>query len=210
MYKKQEDANEYAKELIKLRSLYKENPDLKKQYLQFENQCFIKFQYIIDNKIYRYKNFSNFQDLKQEGYEALTMAIKTYDVTKGSFTWWAERYVKTRIFRSANAHSTIRFPLKKAKEERPYKVSTIPVMLDLALNAEDNMELSESNSTISDALEQLPDLHKKVISMIYGFEGQKSNTIDSVTKELALSRTQFSKILREAKKQLKETLTISV
>ena len=86
--------------------------------LAFEKQqkiCVEKFKYLITMKTNRYKKFSNYEDLNQDGYEALLKAMKNYNPDKGIFFYWAFKYINTRISRCANLHTAIRYPLKYSK-----------------------------------------------------------------------------------------------
>lgn len=56
-----------------------------KQYKQYEQICMNKFKYLILMKTHKYKKFTNYDDLVQDGLEALIKAIKTYNPTKGIF-----------------------------------------------------------------------------------------------------------------------------
>lgn len=207
-YKNQEEIDEYAKKLIELRdtSEKQKNPILKQKYLEYQNFCIEKFKYLVDIRVSKYRKFSNFKDLEQDGYEALILALKTYDPKKGSFTWWADKYISTRVSRAANTHSTIRFPLKKARELKPFKITTIPTLIDMQPNALENISITETTDHITQAINELPQEHQKLISLIYGFQGMNPHSIGTALKTLSLSRSQCLKILTEAKFQLKEKL----
>lgn len=207
-YKNQEEIDEYARKLIELRDASKKqkNPILTQEYINYQNFCIDKFKYLVDIRVSKYRKFSNFKDLEQDGYEALVLALKTYNPKKGSFTWWADKYISTRISRAANTHSTIRFPLKKAKELKPFKTTAIPILIDMQPNALDNISNSETTDYILQAINELPKDHQKLISLIYGFQGMKPHSIGTALKTLSVSRSQCLKILAEAKFQLKEKL----
>src|SRR5690349_7033304 len=86
--------------------------DLKKH----EDICINKFDYLIRMKTSKYKKFNNYEDLYQEGRLALFRAMSNYDSSKGSFFWWAHHYVGTKVKRSANLHTAVRYPLKQANK----------------------------------------------------------------------------------------------
>lgn len=207
-YKNQEEIDEYAKKLIALRdkSHKSKDPKIKKEYSDYQRFCIEKFKYLVNIRASKYRKFSNFQDLEQDGYEALILALKTYNPSKGSFTWWADKYISTRISRAANTHSTIRFPLKKAKELKPFKTTTIPTMIDTNPDAFENIQNSEMIEYVTNALKQLPEKHQKLISLIYGFQGMKPQSIGTIIESLSISRPQCLRMLEEAKFQLKEKL----
>lgn len=207
-YKNQEEIDAYARKLIQLRDKCQksDNLALKQEYLEYQNFCIEKFKYLVSIRVSRYRKFSNFKDLEQDGYEALMLALRTYNPNKGSFTWWADKYISTRVSRAANAHSTIKFPIKKAKELKPFKTTTIPIMIDSQPNALENIDTSETSNSILTAIKELSEEHQKLINLIYGFQGMKPHSIVTAQKVLSLSRPQCLRILAEAKNQLKEKL----
>lgn len=206
----QEEINEIATKFIDLREQAKitKSKVVKSQYKTYQNYCMNKLKFLVLHKIGKYKKFSNYHDLEQDGYEALVLALRTYNPAKGTFTWWADKYISTRVSRAANAHSTIRFPLKKAKEMKPYKVSVIPTIIDAdptALESLENFQISES---VLVAIQQLPQNHQRIINMLFGFNGMEQHSINNITKTLSISRPQFLKIFEEAKLKLKEILQL--
>lgn len=208
-YKNQEEIDEFAKELVRLRdrSQKTKSAAIKQKYLDYQKFCMEKFKYLITMRVNKYRKFSNHKDLEQDGFEALILALRTYNPDKGSFTWWADKYISTRVSRAANAHSTIRFPLKKARELKPFKTATIPVIVDMQPDALESIQTSETTSYVSKAILELPEDHQKLINLIYGFQGMKPHSIGNALKELSLSRPQCLRILEEAKTKLKEKLT---
>lgn len=206
-YLEQDEINSIAKLFMECRDT--KNKNIQKC-IQDQNECVHKLKFLVINKIRKYKKFSNYADLEQDGYEALVLALKTYNPSKGCFSWWADKYISTRISRAANAHSTIRFPLKKAKETRPYKITTIPIIVDETPTAQESIESSEQTFYVTQALLKLPEMHQKVVNMVYGFNGIKQQSIGIMIKELDISRPQCAKILQEAKDQLKNLLQTSM
>lgn len=204
-YGNQEEIDEFANRVIALRKQAEKSktPAAKRQYQVLQNQFVHKFRYLVLNRIGKYRKFSNYHDLEQDGLEALVLALKTYNSTKGSFTWWADKYISTRVARAANTHSTIRFPLKKARELKPHKTSTIPVLIDTQSSPHQNIENNEIARHINHALSQLPAEHQKLLTLIYGFHGVKPQPIVNVLHTLSLTRSQCVKMLEEAKSKMK-------
>ncbi len=209
-YLQQDEINNIASIFVEARQKLGQVKSIKEKQECEQQQkiCLEQLKFLILNKTKRYKKFFNYDDLEQDGFEALILALKTYDPQKGCFSWWADKYISTRISRAANTHSTIRFPLKKTKEVRPYKISIIPTMTDLAPSAQESLENFEKFIKVMEAIKQLPEIHQKILSMIYGFNGISPQSLDSVTKELLLSKSQVSKLLREARTKLKQILSI--
>lgn len=208
-YKNQQEIDALARDFITLRNKAQKSKSkiLKKKFQEYQNFCIDRFHCLVTAKVGRYRKFSNYQDLEQDGMEALVLALRTYKPKKGSFTWWANKYIATRVSRAANAHSTIRFPLKKAKDIKPFKTSTMPVIIDSQLPAVDALEQNQESIGIANAIAELPEQHKKLIDLIYGFNGMKPHSIGNAQKTLSISRTQCLRLLEEAKDKLKEKLT---
>ena len=203
-----EEINEIAKEFVELRDgLGKsKNKKNRSKFELFQNAVVKKLSHLVLLRTNRYRMFNNYHDLQQDGFEALFMALKTYRPEKGDFSWWAMKYIDTRISRAANCHSTIKFPLKKAKEMQPHKVSTIPVIIDLNNNPQEKAEQVETKALLMDAISLLPENQRKIILMSYELIGTRSYTITKISEELNISRQNCLKILEEAKDNLKSTL----
>ena len=200
-----EDINEIAKTFIELKDKSDRSKKDRLEYENYQNYCADKLSLLVDFKTNKYRKFSNYPDLKQDGLEALMLAFETYRPEKGDFTWWASKYIGTRVSRAANAHSTIRIPLKKAKDMQPYKTNVMPVMIDND-DPEENVENAERSGIIRDAISTLPNSHKKAILMYYDFIDGKKSTISNISKELKISRPTCVKILNEAERALKGKL----
>lgn len=208
-YTDQEEIDKIATEFIRLREKAQKSKSrsVKRKFKNYQNYCIEQFKFLVLGKVGKYRKFSNYKDLEQDGFEALVLALRTYDPKRGSFTWWADKYISTRISRAANAHSTIRFPLKKARELKPFKTSTIPILVDNQPDALQTIETTERSDFVHDAIKELPEEHQRLINLIYGFHGMKPHSIGNALKAMSISRPQCLKILEEAKTKLKEKLT---
>lgn len=204
-----EEINNIARKFLELKNKAAECERAKREYKKYQNYCFNKFNFLVNNKTYRYKKFSNYNDLKQDGFEALMLAFKTYDPDKGDFIGWASRYINTKVCRAANAHSTIKYPIKKAKNLKPYKTTEMPVLID-SKNPLTSVENFEDKKFIREAIEQLPERQKQVILSYYDFEDKsesKNVSITKVSKNLKMSRPVCVKLLAQAEVSLKEKLS---
>lgn len=178
----------------------------KQQFEAYQKYCIEKCKCLVTNRVGRYRKFSNYDDLEQDGYEALVLALRTYDPDKGSFTWWADKYISTRVARCANTHSTIRFPLKKAKEIKPFKISVIPTIIDESPSALSSLEETQTNTHVAVAVKQLPEEQQRLVNIIFGLNGAKQQSIGEASRILDISRPKCLKILEQAKNNLKEKL----
>lgn len=196
--------------LIDLREQVKtgEDPKIKVALNKHEQICMEKFRYLVTMKTGRYKAFSNYDDLNQEGFEALIKAMNNYNPKKGSFFWWAHKYIDTRISRSANLHTTIRYPLKVAKNNTPHKESVMPLLIEERYCPDKELEESQSVHAIQGAISKLSDSQREIINLAYGFDGDKPMSINKICKKLGISRLSCIKTINSALSTMKENIKI--
>jgi len=200
----EKEANQILTKLVGLRNKCKhsKNKQLHHDYLKYEAFCGQQFDYLVVSKVQRYRKFANYDDLKQDGRIALLMALRNFEPTKGSFFWWANQYINTKVKREANRHSTMKIPMKHAKKTQPYKVSQLPILIDSGPSALEIIENNELKSQVVAAINKLPDEQKKILEL----NGIKSYSISQISKELKIARMECIKILNEARKNLKTSL----
>ncbi|MCK9567822.1 sigma-70 family RNA polymerase sigma factor [Candidatus Pacearchaeota archaeon] len=199
--------------LVTLREKYKLKQNKKNQleYKKVESDCIMMFSHIVDSRTKKYRGFANYEDLCQDGKIALCRALQTYNPNKGDFYWWCNKYIKTKISREANRHSTIKIPLKHAKLVQPYKVSQLPIIIDGEPSALDRIANDEAVILIRSAVEKLPEDQRRVITLHYELGGGSDNrrdlySIGKICDRLNISRMSCIKLLTEAKKTLRREL----
>lgn len=203
-----EEVNQIAVEYQRLRKKAEDgSPEDQKKFRNYQNFCAIRLKPLVLKRVSKYRKFPNYPDLEQDGFEALLMAFKTYNPSKGSFGYWADQYIKTRVSRAANSHSTIKIPIKKARELKPYKTNEIPVILDPSRDPEESFELTEDGLALMEAVESLPLEQQEVLNRVYGLNGFRATKAKGVMEQLSLSRKEYSRLLNQAKKSLKENLS---
>lgn len=181
--------------------------DLKNKFKECQGEYIELFKFLVLSRARKYRQFPNYEDLTQDGFEALLAALNTYDPDKGSFYWWADHYIKTKISRSANAHSTIRVPLKKAKKEIPFKETELPILISTN-NPQDNAEDTEIKQKILKAVDSLPEINKKIVNFSFGFNNTRELNVMDIMKLLDLTYPQYIKLFNESKILLRECLKI--
>lgn len=204
------EAQDMMIKLIELRQEAKSSTDPKliKELKKHESLCIEKFKYLITMKTGRYKAFGNYEDLNQEGFEALMKAMNNYNPKKGSFFWWAHKYIDTRISRSANLHTTIRYPLKVAKETAPHKESVMPLLIETRHCPDQELESQQLLETIENGLATLSNEQRNVVSLVFGFDDDKPLSINKVCKQLNISRANCNKLISSSLSQLKERVKL--
>ena len=206
----EQEAQDLMLKLVDLRIKSKDSNDAKilSELKKHEQICMEKFRYLVTMKTGRYKAFSNYDDLNQEGFEALIKSMSNYNPKKGSFFWWAHKYIDTRISRSANLHTTIRYPLKVAKATTPHKESVMPLMIEERYCPDKELEEHQATCAIQGAISLLTNEQKEVINLAYGFDGDKPMSINKICKKLSISRVSCIKTINVALSTMKDNIKI--
>jgi len=207
----EQEAQDLMKELISLREKVKKTKDAKliRQLKTHENKCIDSFRYLIKMKTSRYKSFSNYDDLNQEAMEALLKAMNNYNPKKGSFFWWCHKYIDTRISRTANLHTTIRFPLRVAKKTPPHKEPIPKNLIDSRSNPEKQVENLEFARALNLAIDDLPEKQKNILSMLYGISVDTPYSINEICESLNIARSVCIKEIKNASIRFCNSFTIS-
>lgn len=207
----EKEANELMVKFIDLRTQLQEtcDPDIEEAFKRHEQECMAKFKYLVTMKTGRYKSFSNYDDLNQEGFEALIKAMKTFKPNKGNFFSWAHKYIGTRISRSANLHTTIRFPLKVAKLQAPHKETIMPLqVIEERLCPDKEVESIQTVSAIREALSKLTDQQQEIIILAYGFNGDKPMSVNKICRQIGISRLNCLKIIKSSLEIMRDNIKI--
>jgi len=196
----EQEAQQLMVKLIKLRNKAQETNRDKdiSLYKSHEQLCIDKFKHLITIRASRYKGFANYEDLVQEGYESLLRAMKNYDPKKGSWFYWAHKYIDTKIARMANAHTVIRYPIKFARQIVPHRESELPVMIEQQMCPERQQELNELSHLMEVALTTLPTEQQQIVGLYYGFEGDRALSVSAICKQLDISRKHCLELLEGA------------
>lgn len=205
-----DEAQSLMTTFIQLRTISEETKNEKDIRIFREHQqlCVDKFFYLITMRTNKYKGFSNYDDLNQEGLEVLIRAMNNYDPNKGIFFWWAHKYIETRIVRSANAHTVIRYPLKFSKAHAPRRVGKMPEKIEEKNIPENLTERLEIAKEITLAMEKLDENQKKLVNLVYGVNGDKPMSISKVCRKMKISRFHCKKAIDSALDVLKNNIRL--
>lgn len=203
-----DDAQKLMQTLIFLRNKAKETKSKQalSELMLFERHCIDQFKYLVFMRTNRYKSFSNYDDLNQDGLEALVKAMKNYDPKKGIFFYWAHQYIDTRIARNANQHTTIRFPLKFAKINKPHKELKLPILIDNNISSDYFVENKEMNNLLHLAMNNLSTQQKYIVKLLYGIDNKKPLSINKISHKLKISRIKCLQKLHQAMEILKKCM----
>lgn len=207
-----EESQDLMIKLIELRTRFNEtkSKEDEKLFRAHEKLCIEQFKYLITMRTSRYKHFANYEDLQQEGLEALLKAMKNYNPKKGSWFWWAHKYIDTKIARMANLHTTIRFPLKFAKTTVPHKESKLPMLIENDRIPDKEYEYSQTENLIQSlmATTLLTNEEKNILTMAYGLNGDKPMSINKICLTLGLTRTTCKNIIDGALRTLMKNIRL--
>lgn len=206
----EKEAQELITKLISLRKANekKPSPKLRLQLQRHERLCMEKFRYLVTMRTNRYKSFANYEDLNQEGYYALLKAMKNYNPKKGIFFYWAHKYIETRIARSANLHTAIRFPLKFARINTPHKESQFPLMIETRFVPDKIFESNQITTVITSVLNELTPDQRDIVSLAFGFSGEKPMSMAKICKKKSLSRQYCAREMDTALSIIKEKIKL--
>ena len=185
-----DEADKLMKDFVNAREKYNETKckeDLQ-ELRRTENICIKEFEYLVKMRTGKYRLFSNYEDLNQEGREALLNAMKTYKADMGNWFAWAHQYIHTKIYRAANQHTTIRYPLKVAKEMAPHKEAFMPEVVEQHYSPDSIAETTELRSSIANAINSLNVNQQKIMCMAFGLEGDKPMSVNKICKSLKIPR----------------------
>jgi len=204
-----QEANQLINKYVRLRDKKNKNDQLKLELKKQEKLCVEKFKYLVLIKTNRYKQFNNYEDLVQEGTEALLKALYSYKPSKGANVfWWLHKYIDTRIARCANLHTAIRFPLKYAKEHIPHREPFLPVLIDRLAKPSDLLEQQELLCLVKKSFNNLSKPQKQVVQMLFGINGEAPRSITKICKQLHMSRESCNKILNQALNVLRKNIKV--
>lgn len=175
-------------------------------YESLRELCCKTFDHIVEGRAGKYKQFSNYEDLKQDGRLALLAALNSFYPDKGSFMFWANRYIKTRLSRQANKHSVLKIPLKKARNIQPFKVSKMPEE-SYVPDIGGDLDKEYWKTQIHNILSTLPKDQKIAAEVLFYTENSIKNSKTLICNELKISLDECISLINLTKERLKNELT---
>jgi len=205
---KEDEANKLMTDYHDLKNKYEETKSLKdkKIFKDHELLCLQKLRYIVVDRCKKYKKFSNYEDLIQEGEIALAHSFKNVDLKKGSVFWWMQKYVSTRIYRVASTHTTIRYPMSFLKNTTPireYKAKELsedPSDDDLPDEIVSNYRMKILLKKLRNNLSKR---QSEIINKYFGFEDNDIHSIEKIAKSMELTTREVHESLNQSLCKLK-------
>lgn len=188
----------------------------KKKYFDYEAQCIENLKYFVEAKAGKYKQFPNHSDLVQDAMEALLKGIRSFKISKlgaedegkGFFFSWIGWFVNTKLSRSANNHTTIRYPMHIAKDVKPHKENKFPMLLDPKGSVERICEQEELNVAVRKSLDELSKEQRELVSLAFGFGKEGPVSITKICERKKISRANCLKVLDVALDVLRNKIEV--
>jgi DNA-directed RNA polymerase specialized sigma subunit len=210
------EIDELVEKYIFLKQKAKTNIKEKNEFLVFEKEFVFHMNHIIDLYTYKYKRFSNYEDIRQESFESLMLAVDSFKKSKGKFVGWVKMYSKTKASRQANKHSTIKIPMKNAKDTPPIKVAMedLPVEdLMRSSSAKDSPEQTAIKndlwSKVHKSFHKLSEKELKIIQYHFSVDNGEYANIAELCSSLSLSTLDYKRYLKNAAKKVEVDLNLN-
>ena len=201
----EEEAQSLVLELSNLKNKYQESKSKKDKIklINHENKMIKKLNYLVLNKTKNYKKFPNYEDLNQDGLEALVMGLKSFDKSKGSIFWWLHKYIDTRIHRSANAYSTVRIPLAVAKK-MPLKIDQMSPTIESKKDNQETIFINNENTILLKKYANELNLEdQELFNDLIGID-KDSLSVDEYSKKTGLNKNKINFKLKKIIKTMQE------
>ena len=201
----EEEAQSLVLELSNLKNKYQESKSKKDKIklINHENKMIKKLNYLVLNKTKNYKKFPNYEDLNQDGLEALVMGLKSFDKSKGSIFWWLHKYIDTRIHRSANAYSTVRIPLAVAKK-MPLKIDQMSPTIESKKDNQETIFINNENTKLLKKYANELNLEdQELFNDLIGID-KDSLSVDEYSKKTGLNKNKINFKLKKIIKTMQE------
>lgn len=158
-----------------------------------EDKLVSSLTYLVYSAVGKYRRFNNYDDLFQEGMIGLVKAVRNYnpDLTF-HFTRYAMWWIKSYIWRSIKKSNAIRITGDETMIDDEAGID----------NPESQMLRSEQIRQVRKIMTTLPDKHKNVIKLRYGFEGEECS-FQSLGEKLNMTREGIRQLEHRIITQLK-------
>jgi len=163
------------------------------------NEIVIKMSFIIESKCRKYKKFSNYEDLKQEGMIGLIKAVNRFDYTRfPNFFVYSDQWIFNHIAQSAKKFDVVYNPLKK---KTVYYDMDVPANETVNQCPENSYYKKERNERIEIAINELTDRQKNIINSVYGLN-KLPETLRKIGKNICLTHERVRQIQIEIVKEM--------
>jgi RNA polymerase sigma factor (sigma-70 family) len=170
------------------------------QVRKIHNQIVEDLSFLVYSNTKKYRKFSNYEDLNQEGFVGLIKATKRFNHRLfPNFFVFANQWIINGIMRSAKKHDVVYNP-KRIKTV--YCDNDDMPMVDEGIGPDECFCNQEKIEGVHKAIETLTDRDKKIIKNIYGI-GAAEHTLRGTEKFCNLTYERIRQIKNKAIEKLK-------
>jgi len=188
----------YNDEILGLIQAWKEAPKNKKSFIQ--GRIISRMSFMIGKRIAFYKNTNIYEDLMQEACLGIMMAMDKFDPSRcPNFFHYCIWHIKNKI----------RIYLKKHKRRKK------EVLVDYVIDYIDEstpattLEQKEAKKMLLLAINELPDMDKKVIKMRFGLDGHnEGQTYQQIGDVFSLTKQRIEQISSGAVLKLRKNIEL--
>jgi len=186
-------SNDEALALVKI---YREAPNRRKK--KIKGTILKRLDYLVYAKIKGYRNRLYYEDLLQEGRLGLMKAVEDFDPLRGiNFFKFARWHIQSRITRLVNRH-------KKEDERRGKIVEEGRCPDECEPSPENYFETMEGARVLRKAMDGLPDVDRRVLTMRFGMDGFSEHTLRQIGEAFSLTKQRIEQIEKKAISKLKK------
>ena len=201
---------------LSIRDKDKINKEKKGYFSIFEKEFVGHMNRIVDLYTYKYKRFSNYEDMRREAFVSLMLALDSFDKKKGNFVGWAKMYVKTKMSRSANKHSTLKIPMKEANDIPPIKIAMEDLPTEDLMRSSSAKDSPEQITIKNDlwlkvrkSFHKLSEKELKIIQYHFSVDNNEYSNIAELCSSLAISAFDYKRHLKNAAKKVEADLNLN-
>jgi len=209
------EIDELVEKYTCLKQKAKTNIKEKNEFSLFEKEFIFHMNRIIDIYTCKYKRFSNYEDIRQESFESLMLAVDSFKRSKGKFVGWVKMYSKTKAFRQANKHSTMNIPIKDAKNTPPIKIAMEDLPTEDLMRSSSMRDSPEQTAIKNDlwlkvhkSFHKLSEKELKIIQYHFSVDNGEYANIAELCSSLSLSTFDYKRYLKNAVKKVEVDLNL--
>ena len=169
---------------------------------QIQNQIVQEVSFLVYSLTNKYKRFSNYEDLVQEGFIGLIKAARTFDYTLyPNFFVFAHQRIINGIRRSAKKYDVVYNP-GKVKTVYCDSESMYQEVTDEDLNLDEVLIRKESTERVNKVVNTLPTRERKIMQSLFGIN-TNSHTLRQTERYCGLTYERIRQIKNRIIEKLK-------
>ena len=171
------------------------------QIKRIHDQIITDLSFLVYSNTSRYRKFSNYEDLNQEGFVGLIKATKRFDHRRfPNFFVFANQWILNGIMRSAKKHDVVYNP-KRIKTVYCGDDQLMPPD-ESAECVDEQYETKERNGIVNDAISSLPVRDRGILMNLFGINSGE-HTLRETEKYCGLTYERIRQIKNRALEKLK-------